>query len=277
MLGRSQDARSGKLRERTILSADKAARYVHIAELFLEEDETVEAERYVNRASQFIHECPDVVIKTKHRVSHARILDSKRKFLEAATSYYKLSLTELGSSSHVAEDDVIQLLVCAITCAVLASAGPQRSRILGTLFSDERSKQTGIHWNVLNKMYTERLMRRADIEEFEEALLPHQKATLADGSSVLERAMIEHNMLAASRIYKNIRFDELGVLLETSTDSAENISAKMISEGRMEGTIDQVDGLLKFNKNNQSISQPILDSRIQSFCNELNALCDHIF
>ena len=63
--------------ERTILERRQGCE-AFIAELFLEEDETVEAERYVNRASQFIHECPDVVIKTKHRVSHARILTSKQ-------------------------------------------------------------------------------------------------------------------------------------------------------------------------------------------------------
>ena len=82
-------------------------------------------------------------------------------------------------------------------------------------------------------------------------------------------------MLAASRIAKNIRFDELGVLLETSTDSAENISAKMISEAVMEGTIDQVDGQVE-QKHPMISCQPILDSRIQSFCNELNAAKDYI-
>lgn len=31
-----------------------------------------------------------------------------------------------------------------------------------------------------------------------------------DGFTILEKAVIEHNMVAASRVYDNIRFKELG-------------------------------------------------------------------
>ena len=34
------------------------------------------------------------------------------------------------------------------------------------------------------------------------------------GSTILERAVIEHNLLAASKLYNNISFEELGALLE---------------------------------------------------------------
>ena len=40
--------------------------------------------------------------------------------------------------------------------------------------------------------------------------MPHQKATTADGQTVLERAVLQHNVLAASRVYKNMRLNELG-------------------------------------------------------------------
>ena len=33
------------------------------------------------------------------------------------------------------------------------------------------------------------------------------------GSSILDRAVIEHNILSASKLYNNITFDELGTLL----------------------------------------------------------------
>ena len=270
----------------------KAAAYVHIAELFLEEDDSVEAERFNNRASQFIHGSKDQVVKTKYRVSHARILDAKRKFLDASIKYYSLSVNaflssadeeekeEAEESMHVVEDDVHQLLVCAVTCAVLAKAGPQRSRMLGTLYRDERVRRMGgvkkIHWHVLRQMYTERLIKSSEVNDFEASLLPHQKATLADGSTVLERAMIEHNMLAASRIYKNIRFEELGALLGTSAANAEEICARMIREGRMQGTIDGVDGVLSFEIKSASSDAAAFDARVQSFCNELNTFVERL-
>ena len=41
-----------------------------------------------------------------------------------------------------------------------------------------------------------------------------QKAITADGSSILDHAVIEHNLLAASKLYNNITFTGLGALLE---------------------------------------------------------------
>lgn len=35
-----------------------------------------------------------------------------------------------------------------------------------------------------------------------------------EGSTILDRAVIEHNLLSASKLYNNISFDELGALLE---------------------------------------------------------------
>ena len=44
------------------------------------------------------------------------------------------------------------------------------------------------------------------VEAFSQTLKPHQKAVTADGSTVLERAVVEHNLAAASRLYNNIYF-----------------------------------------------------------------------
>lgn len=45
------------------------------------------------------------------------------------------------------------------------------------------------------------------------ALVSHELA-LSLGSSILDRAVIEHNLLSASKLYNNITFEELGALLE---------------------------------------------------------------
>ena len=37
---------------------------------------------------------------------------------------------------------------------------------------------------------------------------------LLSGSTILDRAVIEHNLLSASKLYNNISFEELGSLLE---------------------------------------------------------------
>ena len=44
----------------------------------------------------------------------------------------------------------------------------------------------------------ERLLRPEEVAAFASSLATHQRATLDDGSTVLDRAVIEHNMLATS-------------------------------------------------------------------------------
>jgi COP9 signalosome complex subunit 4 len=62
-------------------------------------------------------------------------------------------------------------------------------------------------------VYLERILRKPEVDAFAEELKPHQKALLPDNSTVLDRAMIEHNLLSASKLYTNISFEELGALL----------------------------------------------------------------
>ena len=59
----------------------------------------------------------------------------------------------------------------AIACAILAGAGQQRSRILATLYKDERSQQLS-SFPILEKMYLERIIKRDEqLKQFESSLL----------------------------------------------------------------------------------------------------------
>lgn len=58
--------------------------------------------------------------------------------------------------------------------------------------------------------------------------------------------MIEHNLLSASKLYNNVTFNELGALLEISPSKAEKIASQMITEGRMNGFIDQILAIVHF-------------------------------
>ena len=119
---------------------------------------------------------------------------------------------------------------------------------------------------ILEKMYLDRIIRRKELVQLDSLLQPHQKAKTSDGnsnpcsfqalfshfpfqclgSSILERAVTEHNLLAASKLYNNITFVELGALLEVDPLRAEKIASQMITEGRMAGSIDQIDSIVHF-------------------------------
>ncbi|ORY94217.1 PCI domain-domain-containing protein [Syncephalastrum racemosum] len=214
--------------------------YIRIVRLLLEVDEAVSADAYLNRAALLIPNSNDFVLNLTFKLSQARILDAKRRFLEACSKYHELSFV-----SQLDEDERIQCLTAAVQCAVLAGAGPQRSRTLATLYKDERTHHLA-SFPILEKTYLERVIRPDQVAEFLPTLKPHHRAKLADGTTVFDRAIREHNLLSASKIYNNITFNELATLLDVSPEKAEDIACQMITENRMVGSIDQLDALISF-------------------------------
>ncbi|CAK7349275.1 unnamed protein product [Dovyalis caffra] len=210
---------------RVIDDTFRLSKCVQIARLYLEDDDAVNAEAFINKASFLVSNSQHEVLNLQYKVCYARILDLKRKFLEAALRYYDISQIEkrqIGDET-IDEEALEQALSAAVTCTILAAAGPQRSRVLATLY----------------KVYLERILRKPEIDAFSEELKAHQKALLPDNFTVLDRAMIEHNLLSASKLYTNISFDELGTLLGIPPHKAEKIASRMIYEDRMRGSIDQ--------------------------------------
>lgn len=152
---------------------------------------------------------------------------------------------------------------------MLAPAGPNRSRVLASLYRDERSADLA-HFNILTKMFLDQIIRTSEIKGFEETLRPHQLARIAQSSNdkapsayadedpegivskrtgpstVLDRAVMEHNLLSCSKIYKNITFAGLGALLDLAPGAAETMARKMIEQRRLKGSIDQVERLIVF-------------------------------
>ncbi|KAH9062725.1 hypothetical protein EDB87DRAFT_1605583 [Lactarius vividus] len=243
---------------------EKLRVYIRIVRLLLEEEDSVQAETYYNRATSLIHSTGDRETLLTYKLCQARISDYARKFLEAASRYHELSFV-----GEIDEDERKYMLSAAVTCAVLAPAGPNRSRILSSLYRDERTAELPTY-NILSKMFLDHILRPIEVKEFEKTLKPHQLAkialsandrlssTLEDGdfvegastrtgpTTVLDRAVMEHNVLASSRIYNNITFGGLGALLDLTPGAAETMARKMIEQGRLKGHIDQVNKLIWF-------------------------------
>lgn len=146
---------------------------------------------------------------------------------------------------------------------MLAPAGPIRSRLLASLYRDERSAQSP-HYPILSKMFLDQMIRPNEVAQFASALQTHQLAKLPPTmavvtppdapaesgkkgpETVLDRAMMEHNVLAASRVYTNVTFAGLGLLLGLRPSAAEAMARTMVQQRRLRASIDQVDGLIIF-------------------------------
>ena len=239
--------------------------YLQIAELYLDDQLPTKAETYISRASHLLSEITTPTLLVRYQKCSAGMLDFKRRFLDAARKYLYLSF-----NPSVRPVDQNFSLRRGIVCAILASAGLQRSRILTSFYKDERSLRVP-EFIVLEKMYLDRIIHDNELQDFASALLSHQKGPNQDGTTILERAIIEHNLLAVSKIYKNISFTELGKLLGISPLKAEKIASQMVSEQRMLGSIDQINSNLDFKGSNS------LDSwseHIKSICKEVNIILE---
>jgi COP9 signalosome complex subunit 4 len=211
--------------------------------LYLEDDETVKAEPYLNRAALLVYPetIPDLQIPFKF--CQARILDATKKFLLAGWKFLDLACTP-----QIAEVDRLNCYKQAIKCAILAEAGPARSRLLAALYKDPRYKDLDpeIMHTVLEYVYVGRILPNTMKLEFAEHLDPNHLAILADGSTLLDRAVMEHNIKSISSLYTSIRFDQLANILGSDEDTVEIITGTMISSGRLKGAIDQDYQVLEF-------------------------------
>lgn len=142
-------------------------------------------------------------------------------------------------------------------------------------------------------MYLERIVSPVEAARFEgTALQVHQKAKTSDGSTIFARALIEHNMLAVSKVYSSISLASLGIVLGIDASKAEKMAAKMINEGRLSARMDQVDGMLDFSTaaptgkagsalaattvGETAVALTQWDSSIKELCTSLNGTVDVI-
>ncbi|KAM5434336.1 hypothetical protein McanMca71_005974 [Microsporum canis] len=233
--------------QRHISDEEKIRMWIRIIRLYLEDDDAGGAEMFLNKIKNLPTKTEDPALRLHFQLSQARILDARRRFLEASQEYLAVSL-----ANGVDEEDRLQALSAAIRCVVLAPAGPQRSRALSRLYKDDRSSSLE-EYGILEKIYRDQLLTEDEVTNFAAGLVPHQLAQTADGLTVLDKAVIEHNLLAASKLYENIKADDLGLILGlkatgdvTAGEKAEAYAAGMLEQGRLKGTIDQIDGVISF-------------------------------
>lgn len=242
--------------QRNVSTDEKAQVWMRICRCYLEEDDPTNALTYLNKVKQVIYTVKDQPTRLQFQLSQARISDAQRSFLDASASYLALS-----NETVIDEDERSQALSEAIKCAVLAPAGPMRARQLGKIYKDERSESLP-EYGILEKIFLDRLLSPTEVSAFASSLKEHQLAKTSDGSTVLDKAVLEHNVLAVSKLYQNISLASLGALLVTDADRAENYAATMIESNRLSGSIDQIAGIIHFNTKDGGSDPSSLDRRV---------------
>jgi COP9 signalosome complex subunit 4 len=253
--------------------SDQVGWYIDTAELFLDAEMPGQASQQVKKAQRLVPEIAEKQdLVARFKLCYARCCDNERKFQDAAMRYLQLS-----QSTELKDDGkIMSALRCAVLCAVLAPAGPRRSRTLAMLYSDGRTHDLP-SFPMLEKMFKGRIIRKDEVTKFSGQLQEHHKVKTKEGLSLLQQAVIEHNILAAAQIYRNIAIDQLGVLLGLDKDKAELLAWKMIEQGRMQAVIDQVEGIIEFqHAESGSSSLYTWDAQIQEACTQVNEVLESL-
>ncbi|KAJ1791941.1 hypothetical protein IW139_003165 [Coemansia sp. RSA 353] len=215
--------------------------YVKTVELFLQADQLEQAAQAQGRAAALVAYVTDIELVNRYRLVQARINDLSQKYIDAAAAYHTISQSGLKDATKQSE-----ILERAVKCAVLASAGPQKMRVMTGLQREKMASSLRC-FGLLEKMVLKRLIKPDELQQFSEQLEDHQRSLLTDGkTTMLDHAVREHNIFVLSSLYTNIKFENLGRTLGVDAEDAELMCARMIAENRMKGRIDQIDGVITF-------------------------------
>lgn len=239
---------------RAVDSGYKLGNCIKIARLYLEDGNVGSADAFLKKASSLLSSAAGQGnLLLQYQACSAMILDKKGKFTEASIKYYDLS-SQLDDSLMI--DETVELstldaLECAMRCAIVAAAGPQRSKLLSKLHDTDACAESPL-FEVLDKVYLERLLLPEDVQRFSKLLTMHRHALMDSQHvlNVLDTAVIQHNLEACSKLYVNITFSSLAQLLLISEEKVQHIVATMIREGRLPAEIDQMDDLVIFHTRN---------------------------
>ena len=181
--------------------------YIQASECYLFADDAASAENYVNKAGAYISRINSTSsseswsVVMRYKSVFARILDSNRKFQQAGVKYHDLSLTvPFSTTIYVPPSDLLSFLGMGAVCAVLSPSGHLRERLLQSIVNDPRFEKIeevegfqGVR-GVATKMCRGGILSPDETKVFATCLKAHQKATTAEGSTLLQSAVLQHNI-----------------------------------------------------------------------------------
>ncbi|KAL4461173.1 hypothetical protein ABPG72_009061 [Tetrahymena utriculariae] len=248
---------------------EKVEKYLQIITFFFEMEEQTAAETWISKAGNINYDqIDDKYYKFRYENLFAVNLDFQRKFLPAAQKYYNLS-----NYPDIDFEEANLLLNAASQCAILGNAGPLRTRILATLYKDERI-QSIPNFEMLELTYMQRIVSKEQKDKFAGSLKKHQLQILRENFTVLDEAILQHNITAVSQVYESITMKSLSRLVYIGRDIVEVCIQTMIEEKRINAKIDQLIDTVSFQRDEDI---PVdFNDRISQFCGRLNEFYEKI-
>ncbi|WFD34168.1 hypothetical protein MCUN1_001005 [Malassezia cuniculi] len=219
--------------------------HIQLIELLLSIGDPAAADTFLKRALVLVHSVDDKQVAFDFRRVQASVYDAQHRYCDAAVIYYEQSV----------EAQDAQLLSAAVNSALVAPVSAQRTLLLEQLARDSRAASLP-QAPVLTLAANGRMLRAADRALLETHLAPHQRHVVlgtdmfrsSELLRVVDVAVAEHNISAASRVYSVVKISRLADLTGFSPADIEAQVGRMITRGALPpGTlIDQVAGSVSY-------------------------------
>ncbi len=213
----------------------------------------------------------DAEARLRYMITYARVVDQLSRFAEAGARYCEIADMPVGGL--ITEGRRNAAVSSAVLYAVLSPIGTSRTTLLTKLHADARTRKLPL-FTFMEKVLFQRLLSSEDLSVLKSQLSPHHNAVGASGRPHALTCWMEHNVLAASRLYRSISLQGLGELLGLSPEDAEDLAADMISSDKLAGRIDQTEGCLEFASSTSHLST--WDRNLAALCKQVNECCDAV-
>lgn len=120
-----------KLDSEAIPPAERGRAFVRCAQNFIRAEDDARADTFIRKAGDVVFKLGDHALLVQFKAVHAQVLDARREFIKAAMKY--LDVMRSVEAGQVSVTELVAFAEKAAICAVLAPAGPQRARVMGTI------------------------------------------------------------------------------------------------------------------------------------------------
>lgn len=233
--------------------ADRARWHIRTAELYLKPGvaNVGAAQLALQQAAAALNEDRDrsgltAALWAPYTIVFARVSCQLGRLLGAASAYCQIADMPLGGV--VTEARRTAAVQTAVLCVCLAPLSSGRTRLLTKLHADPRALLSPLH-SYMEKVLFQRIVSRQQVAELLDvvrASQPHLLAVGESGRSLALQSSIEHNIAAASRVYKSIGLESLAELVGCGAEETERLVVDMVGSGQLDARLDQVDGLVWF-------------------------------
>lgn len=210
----------------------------------------------------------------RFKSAQSRVQDRSRRY--GGASYAYLSTLKDAESLNIDLDVLSKTMTLnnAAICAILDKHGPPRTAVLQEIKLHPLSDTIPVS-NILSKVSNNEIVTPKEVKLFESGLAEHHRAKMPDGRTIVQNAMIRHNISVVASIYKRVSLKTMASILGVKEEKdAEHVITEMINKEGLKAIIDGVDGTIEFNPDDSKLID--WEDQIYEFCKEFDLLCNEI-